>query len=395
MLSWIAAAVLLAGVDPAVLWRGDGSGRYPDQDPPQCWGGPARLGILWTAKVGRSPFSSPLAAGGRVLVLSDPARLSCLDASTGAVLWTRTNGFSDLEPKLPERETRGGAGNTAASPVTDGRVVYAVFGSGIVSSHDLSGGRRWMRSFDAPPPQYGRSSSPLLAGGRLVVSLKCLQGLDLGTGEVLWKAEGVPETYGTPVGARIGGVDLIVTPNGRVVRGSDGAVLASGLGEMKYASPIVHDGVAFFIDETSRAFRISLTAADRVEARKLWEGDLTGEFFASPVLCDGALHAAANAGLYQVLDAATGRVLLEKELEIPSAGGRPGMPAAHIYPSLSLAGKRVYLGNDAGDLLVLSPGGEYQEIARNHLGKGSGGTPAFAGGRIYLRSGEDLHCIGR
>jgi hypothetical protein len=65
-----------------------------------------------------------------------------------------------------------------------------------------------------------------------------------------------------------------------------------------------------------------------------------------------------------------------------------------MYPSLALAGNLLFVLNDQGDVVVLEPGRQYRELKRNHLADGHGGAPAFDGKYIYLRSGQNLYCIG-
>ena len=48
------------------------------------------------------------------------------------------------------------------------------------------------------------------------------------------------------------------------------------------------------------------------------------------------------------LDAKTGKIHYRKELSIPSAGGMPGMEAANIYGSLTMAGRHLLLTVDRG-----------------------------------------------
>lgn len=94
------------------------------------------------------------------------------------------------------------------------------------------------------------------------------------------------------------------------------------------------------------------------------------------------------------MDAASGKTVGMKELQIGSAGGRPDLPNANIYPSLTLAGSYLFLSNDVGETLVLATGREYREIKRNNLGEGFSGSPVFAGTRMYVRAKERLYCVG-
>jgi len=374
-------------------WRGDGTGIFATAVPIVEWNGAPTRNILWSTKTGQPAHSSPLLMSGRIFITSPPAQLTCLDAASGRILWQRSNSMADLEPKKPETPPKGTAGNVAATPVGDGRSVWAVFASGIVGCYDIDGKKQWMRWYDAPPaPEYGRAASPRLHGQRLIVSMKCLMALDTRNGNVLWQAPAAAEMYGTPALAKVGEIDIAVTPSGHIVRLSDGALLARDLATTKYSSPIVAGGVAFFIDGTARAVRLSSGAPDRIETKLVWEQDqLQGEFFASPIVHEKIVYTASNEGTFYALDAATGEILIEKELEIPNA---LATPVAHLYPSPCLAGGNIYLGNDAGDMLILAPGKEYKQLRRNRLGTGSGASPVFDGNRIYLRGGERIFCIG-
>jgi outer membrane protein assembly factor BamB len=123
----------------------------------------------------------------------------------------------------------------------------------------------------------------------------------------------------------------------------------------------------------------------RLKHQKLWEQELPGDVIASPVVKDGLLHVVPfSSPDFRVLDAKTGAVLLEKELDIDP----------NVYPSLALAGGWLYVGNDEGAMLVLDPGRDYKEVRRNRLPKGSGASPAFSGAHLFLRGGDFLYCIG-
>ena len=70
--------------------------------------------------------------------------------------------------------------------------------------------------------------------------------------------------------------------------------------------------------------------------------------------------------------------------------------------SPTLAGKYIYLMDNQGTTLVIQPGREYREVARNFLAESKDGkeqaqfnsTPIFEGTRLYYRSPGHLYCIG-
>jgi outer membrane protein assembly factor BamB len=385
-----------AGETPAAPrgFRGDGLGCYPDATPPLEWDGETKKNILWCVPVGPNPFSSPTVAGGRVFLISEPAQLVCVDAETGKILWEKPNGFADLPQPTEEKPARGSAGNVASTPASDGQFVYAVFGAGIVACYDRDGQRRWIVYFDLPQAtEFGRSASPVLAEGKLLISTDHLAALDAATGKVLWRSEKVPEAHGTPYVTKIGGVMAVLAPSGHVVRLADGAPLGC-LPALKYLSYFVHDSVVYLSGEVSGAFELPARAGDTLELKPLWKSSFEGLFYGSGVCHDGLLYTVCNKGRFRVLDVKSGEVLATQQLEIPSAGSPAGMPRANVYPSITLAGKHLFVSNDRGDTLVLEPGRAYKKVRRNGLDEGSGGTPVFVGRRIYVRGGANLYCLG-
>jgi len=393
------AVLILATSAPAAGWRGDGSGLYPQANPPTQWDSEEGKNILWKTEVGKGN-SMPVVAAERIFITAEPHVLLALDLKTGKVLWQKDNGYAALPAgtKVPDKPPVAAAtcGYATPTPVTDGKLVYASFGTGIVACYDLDGNRRWIRLLDLPQvSEFGRGASPVLAGGKLLVSIGGLEALDPATGDLVWQAPEAKPTFGTPAVVRIGDADVAITPGGDALRVSDGKILARKLFASTYTTPLVGAGVAYCLGPPAVAMKLPAKAADALQPEKLWEfGDLEGEFFASPVLLDGLLYAAGNDGTLHVLDAATGKLVYKKELSIRAAGGKPGMEPANIYPGLTLAGKYLLVGNDEGETLVLAPGREYKEIGRNVLDKGSGASPAPEGKVLLVRAGKRLYCIG-
>lgn len=372
-----------------VGWRGDGSGQYPAAEPVIRWS--ATENVLWEAEVGAG-HSSPIVVGKRLFLTVEPDLLLCLDTETGKELWRKAHPSElprDPETKNPKYSSQ--YGDITPTPVSDGQAVWVFVGTGVVACHGLDGQTRWRKSFDfRPATTYGRTVSPVLVGKRLLVHFGPLVCLDAETGEVIWKNETAKATYGTPAPARIGGVDVVITPKGQVVRVADGKVLAADLGNCMYTSPVVRSNVVFFIDGTLSAARLPEAAAEQIECQELWAADLPGDFYASPLIDGGRIHTVDKAGRYYVLDAVTGKILLNKKLELSGAGGAEN---ANVYPSLCQAGKYLYVSNDAGETAVLDPGGRAKLSSVNRLPAGSGASLVFSGRRIYLRGGKFLYCV--
>jgi outer membrane protein assembly factor BamB len=141
------------------------------------------------------------------------------------------------------------------SPVTDGKAVYALFGTGDIAAYDFAGQELWKRNLGA---DYGKfaimwiyGSSPLLFEGKLYVQVlqrnpapddypgmagaggareSYLLALDPATGKTLWKhvrptdarMESM-ESYATPVPHVVGGKAQLLLVGGDVLSGHDPA----------------------------------------------------------------------------------------------------------------------------------------------------------------------------
>ena len=371
-----------------VGWRGDGTGRYPAARPPIQWS--ASEHVRWQVEVGAGQ-SSPIVVGQRVLITVEPDLLICLDADSGKELWRKAHRFSDLPGALNVKDPGQSSqyGDITPTPVSDGKHIWVFVGTGLVACYDLDGTRRWINGFDLPlTTMYGRTASPVLVGERLLVHFGPLVCLDAATGKLLWKSDNAKATYGTPARARIGDTDVVITPKGDVVRVGDGMILASGLGNCMYASPVVQGNVVYFMESEITAVRLPDRAADQVRCQELWSGSLAGEFYASPLIDGGRIYTVDKAANYYVLDANTGKTILNKTLEFTRTDG------VNVYPSPCLAGKVLFIGNDVGEILIVDPNNPVVVLGANSLPRGSGATSTFSGQRMFIRGGKLLYCVG-
>src|SRR5262249_27920752 len=111
-------------------------------------------------------------------------------------------------------------GYSSATPVTDGKHVYVLFGNGLAACYDLDGNRKWLRLIEPPTAAYGHGASPLLVKDRLLVHFSDLVALDVKDGSEAWRVK-LPPSHGTPMHVRIGETDVAIHPQGQVIRVSD------------------------------------------------------------------------------------------------------------------------------------------------------------------------------
>jgi len=379
-------------------WRGDGNGRFPGATPVTEWS--ATRNVRWSTVVGSS-YSSPILTEKCAVVTAEPNFVVCVDRADGKQRWkvaVRPADLGDAKSRAAAEKYKppeAGAGMVAATPVTDGATIYALLANGILAAIDLDGKPKWTAFVDARrTPGYGRSASPILSAGKLIVHMTSLYAFDPATGKQLWMNDDAKSNYGTPLGLKIGGVELIVTAAGDVVRAADGTSVNSAIGQSFHASPIVHDDLVYFGEGSVAAVRLNA----RFKDKELWNQMLPGDVFGSPLLHDGLLFLATGKGELYAFDASdkglADPVIAARPLfDSGSPGGGSATPIA--YASITLAGKNLFLNSNQGDIVVLEAAREAKQVAKNHLPDGSGATPVFSGSDMFLRDGNKLFCIGR
>lgn len=295
----------------------------------------------------------------------------------------RLASLAPLMPPLTNEE----AGNTSPTPTSDGDSVYALFSTGVAASYDLEGKRRWIKFLDEPQGINGVSASPVLAGDKLILAINDLIAVDKATGEFQWRVN-VPFRQGTPIAFKIEEQDVLIVPSGYCVRVADGAILASGIGDLTYTSPVIRDHVLYMVQETAQAFKIPERMAEPLEFPLLWTTQLKGvRYYSSPVLLDGLIYAVERNRILNVVDATTGERLYFEKLGLGQEGG-----ANAVYASATQGGRYVFVSGLGGTTIVLKPGRRFEQVASNELERFRS-TPVFEGNRMYLRGHKNFYCI--
>src|SRR5690606_29776289 len=105
----------------------------------------------------------------------------------------------------------------------------------------------------------------------------------------------------------------------------------------------------------------------------------------SPLLYEGRLYYnQSNDGILTVVEAATGKVLIERTR-------LPGI--RQMYASPVGAAGRVYLTSRDGASLVIKQGDTFEVLAQNKLDEEFDASPAIVGKEMYLRGKRYLYCL--
>ncbi len=126
---------------------------------------------------------------------------------------------------------------------------------------------------------------------------------------------------------------------------------------------------------------------DITETHVLWNNEKGAPYVASPLYYEGKLFMVKDGGFATLYDAATGKTLYEKQ--------RLGVPGDY-YVSPTLVNGRIYLAATSGTLLVLDAKATDKPtvLSKLDLGDYLAATPAFADGKIYIRTKEKLFAFG-
>jgi outer membrane protein assembly factor BamB len=279
-------------------------------------------------------------------------------------------------------------GYTSATPVSDGKHVWMVFGTGAVACYDLDGQRKWITFVEQPnqPDGWGHCASPVLAGDKLLVIIDSLVALNAADGKLIYRVP-AKARWGTPTLTRVGDAEVLVTAAGEFFRVSDGKRLLDRTVSLEYNQPVIEGGVVYFIQNGGKAFKLpEQVDGEKLAATALWTTEPKKDrYYASPVVHDGLIYDVTQASVFSAIDAATGEVVYEQNLSL----GRE-----QAYPSVTLAGEYLFVSGSSGQTAIIAPGREFKEVGRNRL-EPFRGSPVFQGTRMYIRGLKHVYCIGK
>jgi hypothetical protein len=310
-------------------------------------------------------------------------------------------------------------GFTTPTPVSDGRHVWVWCGNGVAACYDLDGNRQWITRVDTGELSY--ASSPALADGTLAVFLHRLVGLDARTGKVRWEVPEVKINNGAVLAARIAGVQVFVTQRSQIVRARDGKLLYSDpnlpSGDTGWSPGVILGDVAYvpkYGVNHVEALDCTGAAGDEwkprratlhMETSRLPDGRRVDRSTAgSPLIADDLVYEVDIYGTFYVGDMKARKFLLRHDTELRGLFHYNALPVA---ASATLLGKHIVIQDNQGKALVLEPGREFRQIARNHIATQLDrywpipaqetlgySPPVPAGNRLYLRGERYLYCIG-
>lgn len=382
---------------------------------------------LWRTPLPGRAGSTPIVFGDNIFVTTpnEARNLSvvCLNRITGAERWAFDVGAPDKEKSRNNF--------CAPTPVTDGQMVYALFGSGDLVALDVAGREVWRRSLYK---DFGRfaimwiyGSSPLLYEGKLYIQslqrdempsdyplfdgkpnresfLLCL---DPKTGNTLWRhvrktdsTKESHESYATPTPFKgPAGTEILVVGGDHVSghRTTDGTELwRARLYEKRddwyriVTSAVAADGLIYASGPKGQPVVAIKQGGhgDVTSTHKAWEFKTNPTDWATPLVMNGNLYV-LDGGKHVLsrLDAKTGDVKWSGRLEV----------SGDIWSSPHGGDGKIYLRSEGGTVLVCSAEDEFKILSRYQLPGDEApcfGSVALSHGQAFVRTAKALYCFG-
>ncbi|MDB6037547.1 MAG: hypothetical protein JWM99_1388 [Verrucomicrobiales bacterium] len=406
-------------------WRGPlANGFSENAKPPVEWS--ETKNVRWKLPLPGRGHSSPIVLGDRVFLLvaapiGDPQKpvfdsapgvhdsvpvdhrfqysVMAVSRSNGKILWQTV-----VREEFPHEGGHTTGSPVSNSPITDGKMLFAFFGSRGLYCLDFNGTVKWKKDLGKMQTlhAHGEGSSPVLYHDTLIVNWdhegnSFLLAFDKNTGTELWKVPRDEKTsWSTPLIVDVDGKPQVIVSATKRVRGYDIASgkeiwQCAGLTENVVSSPVFTGGMVIagnsYYSQSMLGIRLSGAKGDITGTDKMvWFLKRNTPYVSSPLVYDNILYVIRhNQNVLGRLDPMTGKprgeaLRLEGIRDFIFAS--PVGAAGHIYVS----------GRD-GSTVVLQHDHDDAVIAINRLDDSFSASPALVDKEIYLRGERNLYCI--
>lgn len=359
---------------------------------PTSWNYSNKTALAWSLPLDKSGYSSPIVWEDRLFLTQGDAfgnEMLCVELESGRLLWKvevgKPQGITSEGLKLFSDEMF-----ASPTPVTDGRHVYAIFGSGDMACFDFSGKKAWQKNFGFQAITYGYASSPILCDGKLIVQLESQDGswlvaLHPQDGAELWRTRRPNRSWATPVFHDHEGRRELLCASITALSGhslEDGRMLwvvKDALGG-ECGTSAAWDGSMVYVNSMGkglRAYRLGNTPS------LAWEWADGASEMASPLACEGKVYVASQLGALVCLDGATGSELWRVEA------------SDQFFATPAWVDGKVYAVSRDGMMMVMNAGPSPGEVQRLYSAEVVETSPAFVGNKVIIRAPHSLICYER
>ena len=373
-------------------WRGPNrDAKASGFEAPKTW--PKEATQKWKVTVG-SGDATPALVGDKLFVFSrqdDDEVLRCLEAGSGKELWQAK--YAADAVKGPDA----GHGGPRSCPVVANGKVVTLGVTGILSCFDASTGKLlWQKSdFKGSFPRFHTAMSPIVVDELCIAQLGkenegAVVAYDLSNGTQKWKWDAEGPGYASPVLVTVGDTKMIVAETAKSIIGlavKDGQLLwqepyaPQGMAH-NAATPIVDGQTVIFCGQGrgARALKIE-KQGDKFAAKEVWSNPENSVQFNTPVLKNGLLFGLSQRGNFFCINAETGKT----EWTDPQ-GGRGG------FGSIVDTGPVLLALTSKSQLIAFEPSDkQYTEVASLKVSdKQTYAYPVVSGNRLFVKDQDSV-----
>jgi outer membrane protein assembly factor BamB len=333
----------------------------------------------------------------------DAELIVCYELRTGEAAWTHSD---DVRWDPNARGSLGGVGPRATPTIHDGKV-FTHGATGIVNCLDArTGAVLWshdtLEETGADAVMWGKANSPLVVDDRVVISVggtddASLVAYDIATGEQAWAAGTRRSSYASPVLTEIARVRQIVSVNEDYVtahHADDGRVLwehpwpGNSDTDATASQPVPVGDNRVFLSKGygggAEVIQIERGADGAFSAKSVWKNkSVMRTKMGNVVLHEGFIYG-LNEGILQCIDLETGRSRWKKRRS-PEFG----------HGQIILVGDVVLMLSEHGELILFEASPEkYRELASQTAIEGiTWNNPALAGNLLLVRNATEAACF--
>jgi outer membrane protein assembly factor BamB len=203
-------------------------------------------------------------------------------------------------------------------------------------------------------------------------------------------------SWSTPVIIHAGGHDELVVNFAYRLVGYEPKTgkqlwLSKGLTGAIYTTPVSGEGtVVALANGMGNGSAIALKtggSGDVTESQRLWRLPRIKNSIGSGVIHDGHFYAISAEGIAECFELKTGNKVWEERLQGPTSRNSS-------WSSMVLAGDKIYVPNQSGDVFVIRAEPKFEVLACNSVKEPTNASLAASDGQLFLRTDKALWCFG-
>jgi outer membrane protein assembly factor BamB len=328
---------------------------------------------LWAMPLG--PFNNIYGMGASPVIVGDHIILAC-DQSLGSYIMAVHKRTGRIAWKVDRPEAKSGHSTPILWRGPDGRDQVLLPGSFLLTSYDAATGKKlwWVGGLS-----FEMKSTPVISGDTIYVN-----------------------GYGAPVNDPGNKVSVPMADEVWKTADKDGNGVISQAEFPKFTpafwfvvadldtdGSLTKDEWAYYraaLDSENGMLAIRLGGSgDMTDSAIRWKYQRSVPQLPSPLVYRGVLYMVNDNGIVTTLNPETGEVIKQGRLT-----GAPGA----VFASPVAADGHIFFSTEAGAIVAVSPGGDLAVKQVNALNEEVYATPAFADGRIYVRTTQALYAFG-